>query len=322
MFHSKIEPNSEQSIIPTRVKGSPVSARALQINLRINYPVILIAVLLVHLFCLTLKDQSFLTALFQPAPEAEREAPTPLKIRSIRTVGSRESKVRDSVYLSKNEHKSKTITKSTPAPTPVKANSLSLSQLSAASAPKVTYQRQTEQTQRPGSRPEAPRPKALTGIGLKGSEMKNFAQNGIGTPAGDQTSATLSNTDVAVNLEVPEGVNPDELNKYELMFYGFQRRTAIGYVNAFYKRLDKFQRENPHKTFPLTETKQVMTGRLTYDEHGNIKQIKMIRWSNIDKLQDFFVDVVKEMDRLPNPPTALWQKTGEFSIYFSFVVNG
>jgi hypothetical protein len=125
-----------------------------------------------------------------------------------------------------------------------------------------------------------------------------------------------------VNLEVPEGVNPDELNKYELMFYGFQRRTAIGYINSFYKNLDKFQRENPHLQFPMTDTKQVMTGRLTYDSQGNIVQIKMIRWSNVDRLQDFFVDVLKDMDTLHNPPQALWEKTGEFSIFFSLVVNG
>ena len=117
-------------------------------------------------------------------------------------------------------------------------------------------------------------------------------------------------------------MNPDELNEYELMFYGFQRRTAIGYVNSFYKKLDKFQRENPHIQFPMTDTKQVMTGRLTYDEKGNIKQIKMIRWTNVDRLQGFFEEVLKDMDTLHNPPKPLWSKTGEFSIFFSLVING
>ncbi len=72
----------------------------------------------------------------------------------------------------------------------------------------------------------------------------------------------------------------------------------------------------------MTENKQVMTGRLTYDEKGNIKQIKMIRWSNEERLQGFFENVLKEMDVLHNPPQALWEKQGEFSIFFSFVVNG
>jgi hypothetical protein len=65
-----------------------------------------------------------------------------------------------------------------------------------------------------------------------------------------------------------------------------------------------------------------MTGRLTYDTKGNITQIKMVRWSNVDQLQDFFVDVLKDMDTLHNPPQALWEKNGEFSIFFSLVVNG
>jgi hypothetical protein len=137
-----------------------------------------------------------------------------------------------------------------------------------------------------------------------------------------RSNPSLSNSDILVNLEVPEGVNPDELNKYELMFYGFQRRTAMNYINSFFKHLDKFQRENPHKNFPMTDSKQVMTGRLTYDEKGNIKQIKMIRWTNVDQLQGFFENVLKDMDTLHNPPTALWEKSGEFSIFFSLVING
>src|SRR5690606_36035176 len=113
-----------------------------------------------------------------------------------------------------------------------------------------------------------------------------FAQSGGRNAArvsGDPRARSLNNSDILVNLEVPEGVHPDELNKYELMFYGFQRRTAILYINSFYTNLDRFQREDPHLQFPMTNSKQVMTGRLTYDEKGNVKQIKMLRWSNEDK---------------------------------------
>ena len=35
-----------------------------------------------------------------------------------------------------------------------------------------------------------------------------------------------------------------------------------------------------------------------------------------------YVDVLKDMDTLHNPPQALWEDTGEFSIYFSLIVNG
>lgn len=280
-----------------------MSAGSIQVHLRINFPVILFTVLLLHLFLLPLQKI--------PLKKTTVEAPQkrPLNIREIRTVGSKESKVKDSAYLVNNDSSSKEIK---PASQPQK--SLSLSDLN-----------MSKSQVRPGTRPDLPsEKKAINAVSLKGNqEMRRFIRGeSVAKLGGPAMASSFPNSDVMVNLEVPEGVHPDELNKFELMFYGFQRRTAINYVNSFYKQLDKFNRENPHLSFPLTDTKQVMTGRLTYDEKGNIKQIKMIRWSNVDRLQDFFLDVLKEMDTLHNPPKALWESTGEFSIFFSLVVNG
>jgi hypothetical protein len=268
-----------------------------------------------------------------------------LQIRDIRTIGMKDSKLKDTAYLRKSDSNTQKISqkrynetssesKSNIETAPPK--SLTMSDLSVAQVPAVKAQTQP----RPGERPEVEKPKGLAAIKLRGQEMREFAQsngssgsmaqrslvNGNSSNAarlsGDPRTQSLSNSDILVNLEVPEGVNPDELNKYELMFYSFQRRTAINYINSFYKNLNKFQQQNPHLRFPMTESKQVMTGRLTYDEKGNIKQIKMIRWTNVDKLQDFFLDVLKDMDTLHNPPQALWENTGEFSIFFSLVLNG
>ncbi|HXH74927.1 MAG TPA: hypothetical protein VNJ08_08180 [Bacteriovoracaceae bacterium] len=295
-----------------------MSARSVQINLRVNFPVILFAVLFIHALCLSIQQNApTANKVSQSSPE-ER---TPLNIKSIRMVGARDSQIKDSAYLAKTDSQTRQIVKERVARVKSDVKNLSLKDLTAAT-PKTSVQMQPKV--RPGTRPETQRSKAITGIGLKGSEMRKYAQgSSAGQPVGgDPQAASLSNSDISVNLEVPEGVSPDELNKYELMFYGFQRRTAINYINSFYKRLDKFQQANPHLNFPMTGNKQVMTGRLTYDEKGNIKQIKMVRWSNTEKLQDFFVEVLKEMDTLHNPPHALWEKTGEFSIFFSFVVNG
>jgi hypothetical protein len=293
-----------------------MSERSVQINLKINFPVILFTVVLLHALLLGMQNLSSSKKLLaEKTPNR-----TPLRIRNIRTVGAKDSQSKDNVYLSKNDLNSKKISKEHHAPVKNNSKSLSLKDLTAASN---TSMKNVQPMTRPGTRPDLMRPKAINGIGLKGSQMRQFADGSMARPVtGDPQSASLANSNVAVNLEVPEGVSPDELNKYELMFYGFQRRTAINYINSFYKNLDKFQRANPHLNFPLTETKQVMTGRLTYDEKGNIRQIKMIRWTNIEKLQDFFLDVLKDMDTLHNPPRALWEKNGEFSIYFSFIVNG
>lgn len=315
-----------------------MSARSIDLKIRINLTSISIVVLLLHALLLLVNK----IPDFKFAASEDKNEVTPLNIKSIRTIGARDSKIKNSTYLSKNaapvqkiskdvfaEEKMKAVTNIAPAPKSIK--DISLKDLSVAKTP--TPAQKTVKVSRPGTRPEAfpEKPKALAAISLKGNQIQDFARSSnsgaataasANTMSGDPRAASISNSDILVNLEVPEGVNPDELNKYELMFYGFQRRTAINYVNAFYKNLDKFQRENPHLQFPMTNSKQIMTGRLTYDAKGNVTQIKMMRWSNEDKLQDFFVDVLKDMDTLHNPPQALWEKTGEFSIFFSFVVNG
>ncbi len=294
------------------------------LKLRINLPLLIILVGLLHLLL-----------FFASMPEwtAKRVAEdghvsTPFKVRDIRTVGSREAKRKDSVYVFKGKEDKKIAEKQ-----PEVKENLSLKDLAeqmslAQNQPTPTKEKPQPtnsqvEYQRPGSRPE-PRKQALEAVKLSGDQMRNYANNAPVQEAfrGDPRAAGVNTSDIAVNLEVPEGVSPDELNKYELMFYGFQRRTAINYINSFYKNLDKFRRANPHLEFPMTKDMQVMTGRITYDEKGNIKKIKMVQWTNVDKLQNFFVDVLKDMDTLHNPPQALWEKNGEFSIYFSLIVNG
>lgn len=294
------------------------------LKFRINLPILIALVAIVHLFL-------FFVTLPKISPKVAQNKTshvgTPFKIRDLRTVGAREAKRKDSVYAFKGKE-AQEVAKSAPE---VREN-LSLKdlaeQVSVAKAEKAPQPQKTQKSSqttplRPGKKPEQQKT-ALEAIKLRGDQMRNYANNQPVREAfrGDPRAAGLNTSDISVNLEVPEGVSPDELNKYELMFYGFQRRTAINYINSFYKNLEKFRQANPHLQFPMTQDMQVMTGRLTYDEKGNIKKIKMVQWSNIDKLQNFFVDVLKDMDTLHNPPQALWEETGEFSIYFSLIVNG
>lgn len=298
-------------------------SKDITLKLRINLPILIVLVGLVHLFLFFLTLPSSSPNL---AKDSRDHVGTPFKIKDIRTVGSREAKRKDSVYSFKGKE-AKKVAKTAPD---VKEN-LSLKDLAEqvsvakneVSQKEKKISQSNVQTQRPGKKPETKKT-ALEAIKLRGDQMHNYANNAPIREAfrGDPRASGLNTSDISVNLEVPEGVSPDELNKYELMFYGFQRRTAINYINSFYKNLDKFRRANPHLQFPMTQDMQIMTGRLTYDEKGNIKKIKMIQWSNVDKLQDFFVDVLKDMDTLHNPPQALWEDTGEFSIYFSLIVNG
>lgn len=284
-----------------------MSANAVHLKLKINFPAILIAVTLLHLLTLT----------FNTLPElkkvTEQEPPTPLKIRQIKNTQKNQGLLKTDLFLTeKNSGPSDNKPRGSKAP-------LSFKDLT---VPKVKETFAPEKViARPGTRPETP--KAINAISLKGQKFKEMAE---GTPSGS-IAVNRSNfggagiNDAVVSMEVPDGVEIDELNKYELMFYSFQRRTALNYANSIMKNLNKFSRENPHYKFDQNSS-IVMTARLTYDEFGNVKQIKMIRWTHIDKVQNFFEDVVKGIDQLHNPPKALWEKSGEFSMFFTLEING
>lgn len=166
---------------------------------------------------------------------------------------------------------------------------------------------------------------ALKSVNLQGNEIREFLKNdNVSAPPilNPMANPFLANSNIDVKMEVPEGVDISELNEYELQFYSFQKRTATSYISSFYKNLDRFVTQNPQVRFPLSSGRETMTGRVTFDRDGNIKQIKMIRWSNSDKMQDFFQDVLEGINRLPNPPKALVKETGQFNIYYTLIING
>jgi hypothetical protein len=135
-----------------------------------------------------------------------------------------------------------------------------------------------------------------------------------------QVLSAIDETDVNINLEVPKGVPEDELNQHEQVFYSFQKRIVNAYINSFRKELNQFERKNPRLRFPLTKDKQKMAGRVIYDGNGDILKIQTLKWTNVDKLQGFFMDVLKNMSSLPNPPTEVLENE-QFAINFVLTIN-
>ena len=100
----------------------------------------------------------------------------------------------------------------------------------------------------------------------------------------------------------------------------FKKRTIIAYINSFQKELNEFELKNPHKRFPLTQNKQKMAGRVVYDKNGDILRIQTLEWSRISDLQNFFMNVLKNMSSLPNPPHEILEDD-QFAINFVLVLN-
>lgn len=152
------------------------------------------------------------------------------------------------------------------------------------------------------------------------NQIQNMVQNSVAKSSARELLNRLGESDIGIKFDTPKGVKIDELNKDELRLYSFQRRTAINYVNTFYKELREFEHQNPHLKFPMVEYPEVMTGRVTYDFNGDIVRIQMVRWSQDEKLQNFFLKMLKELNKLPNPPKEIVQN-GEFTIYYTLNIK-
>lgn len=139
-------------------------------------------------------------------------------------------------------------------------------------------------------------------------------------PPSQALKKALSLSDIDVSLELPKGVKESELNKRELVFYSFQRRTALTYINSFQKQLNEFDKQNPHLVFPLTKHKQKLAGKVIYDKNGDILKIEILKTSKVTKLQSFFLNVLQEMSSLPNPPKEIIDND-QFAVNFILSIN-
>lgn len=253
------------------------------------------------------------------------DKPHKFNIDSIRTIGEKNKNSKSLVHVPKQVE-----TKSPEKTQTPKGESLSLSDLQAPDVAQVSPPSEPERSQgrrqnqrpqqKPGEQPSQQK-KPIGALSLDNESVKSFMQNSPNAGSSGEYAKALGQSNVLVELEVPNGVPEDELNKYELIFYSFRKRTALNYVNSFYNELSDFQVSNPHLRFPMTDNNESMTGRITYDKEGNVVRIKMLRWTSKERLQDFFLHVLKNMNSLPNPPEVIIQD-GEFHVYYSLTVNG
>jgi hypothetical protein len=173
------------------------------------------------------------------------------------------------------------------------------------------------QSTRPGTMPKTSAP-ALQGLRFNNQELKKMAQESY-----SGNSQIFGSDKISLRYEVPDGKNLDELNEAELRLYSFLKRGAKNYATSVAAELHDFTLKYPHLHFPMSDDKHVMTGRMTYDKNGNLKQIKMVRWTNNDKLQQFFENVLKRMEIMQNPPKELWaDNNDEFTIFMTLQING
>lgn len=147
---------------------------------------------------------------------------------------------------------------------------------------------------------------------------KDFLKN-LKVPDNAKNAFKMSNLNLV--FEPPEGVKEDELNSFEKMLYGFQKRAFNSYLNAFQKALGKQLTKRPYLLNGIKLNKYHMIGKVDFDEKGNIVKIKMVKWSNDDYIQELFEETLKEIKSIPNPPNMIVNKDGKFTFYYQLVIG-
>ena len=235
-----------------------------------------------------------------------------LNIREIRTLGDKNSKLKDRVLVTKDQAKK-------PLQDPFAA-AAKMNEPLLKPQPKSEPKKLAQETiQKNPYRPEAPAT-ALEKLMTRVEPVTQVASRTQGGGAQLGGSPTLTKSLMNMQVETPEGVSMDELNKFELMFYGFQKRMMEKYFSSIVLNVRNYEKRYSMKTL-IPEGQHTMTGRVTFDSEGNIKQIQMVRWTQADKLQAMFEDILKSMQTLPNPPKMLRNKDGEFVVFYTFLID-
>ncbi len=236
-----------------------------------------------------------------------------LKVRSLKTLGLKESKTRNSVHLSKSESpQAKKITKKTyQKKTSQKENSIATGKKS------QNYQSEDFNLQQQGLK----KTPTLQSNQYAGSELLKYFQSQYSSDLLSQDMVkSLSTSDFSVHAEVPEGVELDELNNFEFVFYSFQKRLAMQYFNSFFSQLREFELRNPHRRFPMTREAQQLTARITFGRDGTLEEIEVINASNVHELQDFFIEVMDKIKAISNPPEALLGPDQKLRVYYGLKI--
>lgn len=132
----------------------------------------------------------------------------------------------------------------------------------------------------------------------------------------------IRNTGFNIHFEPPEGVKEDELNSAEKMFYAFQKRTFVTYLNSFVKTYQQTLLKKPLLKNELKSARHLLTGKIVFDKEGHIIKIQILRSSPSDEIHHLFEETLKEIRKLPNPPADLIKKDKNFTIYYQLNING
>lgn len=143
-------------------------------------------------------------------------------------------------------------------------------------------------------------------------ERTKFKTSRQDTIAGVESDLLLN---TGIEFESKKGTPIDELNSHELVYYSFRNRSAIQYKNAIVKNMNILKQSNPRLFLRIKDTIHNMKGKISYDREGNVMNIRVLQWSDSDEIQDFFVQALRDIRAIRNPPQGILDDRGFRATY-------
>lgn len=131
----------------------------------------------------------------------------------------------------------------------------------------------------------------------------------------------LMKSDFLMKPEIPKGVPEDELNSIEKIYFSFQKRMYLQYVNTFIKTYNDVSKARPLIKGALRNGRHRLTARVVFDIEGNIEKIKIIRSSQDDDIHELFEKTLMNVQKVPNPPDDFINSENKFVIYYQLNIN-
>lgn len=132
----------------------------------------------------------------------------------------------------------------------------------------------------------------------------------------------LNSLDSHLQFIPPKGIDLDDLNEYEKMFYSFFKRVALQYVTSLHTvalslTSDKPYLENKIRSHPPA----LLSAMIRYDKDGNAEVIKILKSSNDDDIHKLFEETLKRMSKIQNITKELIDEDGKYTAFYQLSIN-
>ena len=128
-------------------------------------------------------------------------------------------------------------------------------------------------------------------------------------------------THLNIRFDPPRGVEPDELNDAEKIFWSFKKRVYQTFASSLMSTYGRLLLNRPQIKKSLKRVRNhAVAGKMVFDEKGNVLRIKIVHPSDQDEIQLLFEQSLHNIHKIPNPPKGLLYDK-ELTLYYQLIIN-